>query len=367
MAEKFDDNKKVKVLAYFLPQFHTIPENDEWWGKGFTEWTTIRKENKVSENLQPLNDNYYNLLDEKTVLWQTELAETYGVYGFVYYHYYFCGKKLLEKPAENLLKWDHINQNFCFCWANHTWYRSWEGSKEVLIEQEYGDEEDWQKHFDYLKIFFTDKRYIKIENKPVFILLNDFKQKDNVINYFDMRCRNIGFNGIYIIESKSKLPSKKKISKVTEAIILREPDTSYSTYIRRNYFLRLILKLDKLSNNGYNSIKTFNMRGVKAEKIFNISLKYFRRFRFIKKCYPGVFAMWDNTYRHNERGFKIHAPSQEIFIYYLNEIKKICKERNLDFVFFNAWNEWAEGMTLEPSNIHKYRFLEGIKEVFGGN
>jgi len=87
---------KPKILAYFLPQFHTIPENDEWWGKGFTEWTTIKRENKISTNLQPLNDNYYNLLDEKTVQWQTDLSEKYGVYGFVYYHYYFCGKKLLE-------------------------------------------------------------------------------------------------------------------------------------------------------------------------------------------------------------------------------------------------------------------------------
>jgi hypothetical protein len=358
---------KPRIIALYLPQFHPIPENDAWWGKGFTEWTNIKKENKFSDGLKPLDDNYYNILNIETVEWQTKLMKEYGIYGFCYYHYWFNGKKLLEKPAENLLKNKNINQNFCFCWANHNWYRSWLGSKEILIEQEYGAEIDWQNHFDYLKNFFIDKRYIKIENKPLFIIFNDFEQKEDIINYFDMKCYEIGFNGIYIIENIKKPSDYYSISKETEAIILREPDLSYVAYIRHNPILRLVLKLERMINKGYNSRKTFNMRSVKAKYLFNKSLKCIKNFKLNKKCYPGIFSMWDNTYRHEERGYKIYPPSQEEFICYLKEINEICKERELEYIFFNAWNEWAEGMTLEPSNIHGYRFLEGIKEVFGGN
>ena len=108
----------MKIIAYFLPQFHEIEENNKWWGNGFTEWINVKKGKKLFKNqyqpFVPLN-NYYNLLNKKTVEWQTELAKKYGVYGFCYYHYYFEGKLLLEKPAENLLKWKDINQKFCFC------------------------------------------------------------------------------------------------------------------------------------------------------------------------------------------------------------------------------------------------------------
>ena len=140
----------MKIIAFNLPQFHEIPENNEWWGKGFTEWTNIKADNKYSEGIKPLDGNYYNFLDKSTMQWQTDLCKKYGVYGMCYYHYYFNGRLLLEKPAENLLEWKGIDQKFCFCWANHTWYRSWNGTKEVLLEQTYGKEEEWRRHFEYL-------------------------------------------------------------------------------------------------------------------------------------------------------------------------------------------------------------------------
>ena len=132
----------MKKFAFFLPQFHEIPENDKWWGKGFTEWTNVKNARSLFKGhvqpKHPLNDNYYNLLDKSTVEWQTKLMNQYGIDGFIYYHYYFTGKLLLEKPAENLLKWKDIPQNFFFCWANHTWNRSWEGKTDILLEQKYG-------------------------------------------------------------------------------------------------------------------------------------------------------------------------------------------------------------------------------------
>ena len=145
----------MKIIASHLPQFHEIPENNEWWGDGFTEWTNINKPNKVGGDLQPLLGQY-NMLDKNTLIMQTELAQKYGIYGFCYYHYWFEGKKLLEKPVELLLKEKDINQKYCFCWANHSWFRSWQGSKEMLIEQTYGTEKQWSEHFDYLKYYFVD-------------------------------------------------------------------------------------------------------------------------------------------------------------------------------------------------------------------
>lgn len=121
-------------------------------GKGFTEWTNVKKARPLFKGhiqpIHPLNNNYYNLMDKGTVEWQTQLMKKYGLTGMIYYHYYFCGKKLLEKPAENLLKWKDIEQPFFFCWANHSWRKTWNGTSELLVEQTYGNEKEWEEHLD---------------------------------------------------------------------------------------------------------------------------------------------------------------------------------------------------------------------------
>lgn len=135
----------TKIIPFYLPQFHTIPENDEWWGKGFTEWTNVRKAKPYrkgqSQPRIPLNDNYYDLSKVETLRWQAELANKYGIYGFCFYHYWFNGKLLLEKPSQNLLANKDIPLKFCFSWANEPWARTWDGKNtEVLMPQEYGTE-----------------------------------------------------------------------------------------------------------------------------------------------------------------------------------------------------------------------------------
>ena len=161
----------MRWFAFYLPQFHETKENNEWWGKGFTEWTHVNGAKSLYKGhrqpIAPLDKNYYDLMNKESVEWQTSLMHQYGVDGLVYYHYYFRGQKLLEKPAENLLKWTDIDQPFFFCWANHTWYQAINGVKKVLREQTYGTQEDWDDHFQYLLPFFRDDRYEKIDNKPV--------------------------------------------------------------------------------------------------------------------------------------------------------------------------------------------------------
>ena len=198
------ENNKIKMIAFYLPQFHSIPENDRAWGKGFTEWTNIKKAVPLFEGHNqpriPLNENYYNLLDSKTQVWQSELALKYGVYGFCYYHYWFKnGKKLLEKPLENMLQNKDIKIPFCISWANENWSKRWDGgNQELIAEQDYGNEQDWEMHFEYLLNFFKDERYITLGGKPVFLIYKpgEIPCLSEMLNYFDLKAKENGLKGI---------------------------------------------------------------------------------------------------------------------------------------------------------------------------
>ena len=354
----------MKKYAFFLPQFHEIPENNEWWGEGFTEWVNVKNAKVLfSNHLQPkrpLNQNYYNLLDKDTVKWQTELMKTYGIDGLIYYHYYFTGKKLLEKPAENLLKWKDIQQNFFFCWANHTWYRSWNNSKEVLMEQKYGEEKDWEEHFNYLLPFFLDSRYEKRENKPVFMIYEpNFAVKNAMFDYFDKKCRENGFDGICLIETYSARnwpvdfeEIRNKKSKETEFFFLREPALSQFLYLKKiqKSPLRVLNKIKRmLSHHGFGFLVT----KYSGNDLYTLQQE---NYVFDKEALHGLFFEWDNTPRHKERGYIITPVDKKHFFSYMDRIK------NEEFVFINAWNEWAEGMMLEPTEEKGYQYLEWIKE-----
>lgn len=342
----------LKKYAFFLPQFHEIKENNKWWGKGFTEWVNVKNANPLyKKHVQPKVplDGYYNLLDKKTVINQTNLMKEYKIDGFIYYHYYFNGKKLLEKPAENLLKWNDINQNFFFCWANHSWIKSWEGTQEILLEQKYGSIKDWDKHFEYLLPFFKDNRYVKKDNKPLFMIFKDFDEKINILNYFNKKCKENGFDGICIINScnDNKEMEKYELEK-TEYIklqFLREP--TYSSVLYRNFFIKFKEKILKITKISY-------FRKYNGNKLIKLAIK-----NMVKKdnIIHGLFFEWDNTPRHKKRGYVITPINKIMFKKYM---KKIEDE---EFVFINAWNEWAEGMMLEPTKENNYKYLEWIKEI----
>lgn len=353
----------MKILAMYLPQFHPIPENDEWWGEGFTEWVNIKRENKYCGNIKPINNNYYNLLDKSTVEWQTKLAKEYGVYGFCYYHYWFKGKKLLEKPAENLLKWKDIDQKFCFSWANHDWNRSWNGTKEILLKQEYGTEKDWEEHFIYLNQFFQDERYIKIKNKPIFLIFNlIFQEKPEIIAYFDKRAKEVGFDGIYVIESVQSYEKLDCVSNNSDAILLRDPDFSLNIIRSNNNIAkRIFLRVKQTAKKSF--ISRHILEHYSGNKIMKLTQKTIKEFKYKKEIFYGAYSMWDNTYRHNERGFIISRPSKKMYYNYLNSLIKASEKQNSEFIFFNAWNEWAEGMIMEPDTKNGYFFLEGIKKI----
>ncbi len=354
----------MRWFALFLPQFHEVQENNEWWGEGFTEWTHVNAAKPLySGHYQPIapeNNNYYNLMDKSTVEWQTQLMKDHGVDGMVYYHYYFCGKKLLEKPAENLLKWTDIDQPFFFCWANHSWFKAVDGEKHLLIEQKYGTQAEWEEHFQYLLPFFRDSRYEKKNNKPLFMIFNAaFDEKHDMMAYFDKRCREEGFDGICVIEtfSNSSDPNnypafRQNLCCQSEHVYIREPNSSQNIalYRRTSLLWRIFQKALRIFG-----LKTWILRtnSYSGKSLYRIMME--PQYKEDDVCH-GVFFSWDNTPRHNVRGYVITPPEKEQFMAYADSVK------DDEYIFINAWNEWAEGMILEPTEHEGTKYLEWIAE-----
>ena len=349
----------MKKYAFYLPQFHEIEENNKWWGEGFTEWTNIKKARKFYEWQtldKPLNNNYYNLLDRETVEWQTSLMHEYKIDGFIYYHYWFEGKLLMEKPAENLLEWKDINQDFFFCWANHSFTRGGYNQKEVLLEQKYGKKDDWENHFHCLLQFFRDSRYVKENNKPLFMIFkSDFAEMKEMIRYFDQKCKEAGFNGICLIESYhgDKYPQDTNIFKDKDTYkYVREPAFEVFAY---KYKIRYSFKWLR-----YRVLTALNKRGLWNKPVVYDGNELLRIKMDMEpsgcNIIHGLCFSWDNTSRHGEKGYIITPITKETFINYLNTIKED------KYLIINAWNEWCEGMILEPTEANKYKYLEWIKE-----
>ena len=345
----------MKKFAFYLPQFHEIKENNEWWGKGFTEWVNVKKAKPLYKgHIQPQVpvNGYYNLLEKKTIINQTKLMNDYGIDGLIYYHYYFEGKKLLEKPAENLLKWKDINQKFFFCWANHDWCRSWNNSKEILIKQTYGNEIKWEEHFKYLLKFFKDERYEKKDNKPLFMLFNTkFEEKEKMIEYFNKRCKEEGFNGICVIESYSGQYInnyelfEKDLSPYSSYVFQREP--MYSQYLYKTKIKYSLVRI-------INKIKSvLSVRIYNGDTLLKLACNNLTK---NNKIIHGLCFEWDNTPRHGKRGYVITPITKKMFEKYMSLIN------DEEYLFINAWNEWAEGMMLEPTQHNGYKYLEWLKE-----
>lgn len=354
----------MKIFAIYLPQFHEIEENNNWWGKGFTEWTHVKAAKPLFDGHDqpriPKNNYYYNLMDKETVLWQTELAKKYGIEGFAYYHYYFSGKLIMEKPAENFLKWKDIDHKFFFCWANHTWVQGKGANRKILIEQTYGDIEDWEKHYAYLLQFFKDERYEKIDNKPLLMIyVNQFDKKKEMLSYFEKRCIEEGFNGIYIIETytgrtdkRSKKQFTETLTEQSEMVYYREPNVSIMTYYHRHPLTRLLHKMMREKNIPYLSNKVAVIEG---SDLYKLMLKMEYPSIKSRKVAHGIFFEWDNTPRHKRRGYIVKPPERKLFNSYLERIQSD------EYVFINAWNEWAEGMMLEPSESLGSKYLNWLE------
>lgn len=339
----------MKLIIYYLPQFHEIKENNRAWGKGFTEWDNVKKAIPLFENHQqpkiPMNDNYYNLLDKNTIKWQVSLAKEYGVYGFCMYHYWFRdGKRVLEKPAEIILENEDIDIPFCFSWANEPWTKTWHGAageKEVLIEQRYGGENQWKEHFEYLLPFFQDSRYIRIDNKPVFLIyqINKIGCFNRMIDYWNQLAKNYDIEGIYIIDmlaGDGKICKNKRVA----ASVDFEPS-------KRSR--RMKDKEDVLNLKSYD------------EACMQMIMEKHKENEY--RC---MFVDYDDTPRRGKKGTVFKGSTPEKFGMYLQKTIELAKQEQNDIVFINAWNEWGEGNYLEPDKHNGYGYIEALRNALNG-
>jgi len=363
----------MRPIAMYLPQFHTFPENDSWWGEGYTEWTAVRQAKPLYRgHLQPripMAYEYYDLSEEdgRTFKRQAKLAKQCGIYGFCFYHYYFDGKLLMEKPLEILLKHPEIDLKYCLCWANESWTRAWyDMEEEVLLEQTYGIDIDWEKHADYLVRFFKDERYIKIDNKPV---LNIYRTGDiddlaQMLNVFTKKAIDAGLEGLYVVGAKTagSLDERKELM---DAWYYFEPgytlkhDMGFMNTLRYN----LGTGLRHLANGA--ARKNILERRIPISNIYKPIMKR----NYAINEFPGILARWDNTPRRGYKGLVYMGASPEKFEKALRAIKKKIEGRENDFVYINAWNEWGEGAMLEPDTAERFGYLEAVKKVvedYGG-
>ena len=345
----------MKILALHLPQYHSIPENDKWWGKGFTDWVNVKKAKPLfkghNQPIVPLNENYYNMTDIKTFEYQINLAKKYSVYGFIYYHYWFNGKLLLEKPCEILLQHPELNNHYCFCWANETWARTWDGhDTDILIKQEYSGEKDWKAHIEYLLPFFKDKRYIKVNNKPMMFFYSccRIKKFNQMIEYWNKILLNNGFSGIHVVEFINSFnKGDKNIS--SDIIAVFEP------LCTSKYYISPLHKIIRLLNKKLSLIDFMSYDYV-WEKLIN------KRHDYGKKIYRSCFVNFDNTARKGKKALIMKGSSPEKFKKYLKQlIEDNKRDYDDNFLIINAWNEWAEGAILEPTEENRFEYLEAIK------
>ncbi len=355
-----------KIIALYLPQFHPIPENDKWWGKGFTDWVNVRKAKPLFHgHIQPkipLYNNYYNLQNVDTLKWQANLANKYGIFGMCFYHYWFNGKLLLEKPAEALLANKDISMNFCFSWANEPWARTWDGkAQQMLISQSYGHKEDWERHFLYLLPFFRDKRYIKEKGCPMFVIYksSSIKDAEEMMRFWDKLAKEAGFNGMHFVNTLRGVQHEKRPLPFKANVEFEPARTNYQQgFVMLNY-KRIRRKLIAFSNLCLHTHimlnKPFSFQNVAKRSVKIISPP---------NTYAGAFVGWDNTPRRGLASTIVLPPTKEQFKAYLLEKIKLNKNvYQTQYLFINAWNEWAEGAVLEPDTVHHYEYLEAIHEI----
>ncbi len=353
-SSKLKELNKVKLIAFYLPQFHPIPENDLWWGKGFTEWSNVTKAKPnyighIQPNL-PADLGFYDLRVEKVLEEQAKLAKNYGIYGFCFYYYWFGGKKLLDMPLERILEKNIPDIPFCLCWANENWTRRWDGlENEILMRQEYSEENHEKIIKDLLK-FFHHPNYIKINDRPLFLLYRLFPDVKKATEIWRDVCRKEGIGEIYLCFVES----------FEQAIRMEDP---------RNYGFDASVEFPphQACLNSINSTKMIINPDFKGEtysysdaviKYVTKELPPFTRFRT-------VMPRWDNTPRRQNDSCIFDGANPEAFQVWLEKIIQQTLEQNFGerIVFINAWNEWAEGNYLEPDKIFGRMYLEAVSKA----
>lgn len=344
--------KKARVIAFYLPQYFPIPENDEWHGKGFTEWTNVTKAKPLFKGhyqpILPSELGFYDLRVPESRKAQADLAEEYGVEAFCYWHYWFGeGKRILERPFNEVLESGEPNFPFCLAWANASWTGIWYGMQDnMLLEQKYLGESDDEKHFYSVLEAFKDKRYLRVNNKPLFFIY-DPTAHPYMQKFMDLWQRLAimeGLDGIFFVGATRSDESLDGFDGTAHIDPFESPKQS---------------KINKIISLIKHRLFGYPRRIIEYDDV----IEFLRNKQLKENEFPVITPNWDNTARSGTRGSVIINSSPEKFdLMVKNTLEKI-QDRSASerIIFVEAWNEWAEGNYLEPDIKYGRSFLEVIK------
>ncbi|MGE8029197.1 glycosyltransferase WbsX family protein [Enterobacter mori] len=363
-----------KLIAMYLPQFHPVKRNNEWWGEGFTEWRNVVKAKPRfaghNQPQLPADLGYYDLRLAETRNKQAEMAREYGIHGFCYYHYWFNGELLLEQPVEEMLTTGAPDLPFCLCWANENWTRAWDGmEREVLIKQDYTDA-DAESHMKYLAPYFLERRHIKVDGKPVFLIyrVDNIPEPKKYIELIRKYAADNGVAELHLVAVKNgfvELRDEEILSLGFDAIMDFQPNRndfpqdkkSSSQFVVDTARKILPESIYQALKGSVSAVNRIDYKQLVAEKIAkDWPTEYVK--------YPAVFPSWDNTARRKTPTVIQNNDPEDYRKWLEYAIKSTSTyDQEKQFVFINAWNEWAEGCHLEPDEIMGKTFLEVTRSV----
>ena len=390
MQGKTQINKKARLIAFYLPQFHPIPENDEWWGAGFTEWTNVAKAKPLFpghyQPRLPADLGFYDLRVPETRAAQAELARSSGIEGFCYWHYWFGGKRILERPITEVVESGQPDFPFCLGWANQTWTGIWHGAPgRILIEQTYPGREDHERHFYAALPAFSDKRYVRVDGKPLFLVYRpaELAAASEFIEQWQQLASQNGLPGIHFVahvvkhdpvfdpwllgfdsatvSGQSAIVSRTKID-IVLARMRRELNVEGPLPVMTDLLVRSIA----LRERARSRLRRWRCQPVRLFDYGDASLFFLDQEGLSpERCiYPCAVPNWDNSARSGLRALILHNSSPELFRLHFREalsrVESFPPEKRI--VFLKSWNEWAEGNYLEPDRKFGHRYLDVVRE-----
>lgn len=348
----------VRPVAFYLPQFHPIPENDAWWGQGFTEWTNTAKARRLYPGHRqpdlPADLGFYDLRVPESRQAQSDLAQEYGVEAFAYWHYWFGnGRRILERPFEEVLRLGEPGISFCLAWANQTWSGIWHGNPgDVLIEQRYPGREDYVAHFEQVLPAFRDSRYLTVDGRPVFYVFRpeELPSARQFVDLWQELARRAGLPGLYLVAEMSDLLGRGVRYDAVE-------DDGFDTGV----YMRMPAVADRW--------QTLRMRAIRktagGPEIWRYSDDWASMNRTGPRIQPCVYPNWDNTPRSGRRGVVLHGATPEAFGENVRQAVAtlVGRPQQERLLWIKSWNEWAEGNHLEPDRVHGRSWLDQLRKA----
>ena len=372
-----EQKRKARVIAFYLPQFHPIPENDKWWGKGFTEWTNVGKAKPLFKGHYqprvPADLGYYDLRMPEVREAQADMAREAGIEGFCYWHYWFGNDKmLLERPFKEVLESGNPDLPFCLGWANHSWTnKTWEvGTKKVkedFLMQMHYSVEDYIKHFDYVLPAFKDKRYICVDGKPLFLIFRplDIPSVKEFIDLWQQKAKDNGLKGIHFVGISPSIDvDNQKTIDVLRRKVKSQGDVLYPKLFDSGFDAvnsRGVFRAELLARSLFNIVKHFVLAKMPQREINKFLYDEYDK---LENVYPTLLPNWDRSARSGKKARIYVDSTPKVFKEQLITALDLLKDKNFEhkILFLQSWNEWAEGNYVEPDLKYGRGFLDVIKD-----